>query len=106
MTGEKLSESAYNRILCMVNSTDGFEIAETDLKLRGPGDLEGKQQSGFTFDLKMANLSRDGQLLQYVKDIATEILEKDPELTESENHVLAVQLKEQNKGKIDFSKIS
>ncbi len=106
MTGEKLSENAYNRILCMVNSTDGFEIAETDLKLRGPGDLEGKQQSGFTFDLKMANLSRDGQLLQYVKDIATDILEKDPELTESENHVLAVQLKEQNKGKIDFSKIS
>ncbi|MDD2635540.1 MAG: ATP-dependent DNA helicase RecG [Bacteroidales bacterium] len=106
MTGEKLSENAYNRILSMVNSTDGFEIAETDLKLRGPGDLEGKQQSGFTFDLKMANLSRDGQLLQYVKDIASQILEIDPELEKSENHVLAAQLKEQNKGKIDLSKIS
>ncbi|MDD4150652.1 MAG: ATP-dependent DNA helicase RecG [Bacteroidales bacterium] len=106
MTGENLGENAYNRILSMVNSTDGFEIAETDLKLRGPGDLEGKQQSGFTFDLKMANLSRDGQLLQYVKDIASEILEIDPELEKSENHVLAAQLKEQNKGKIDLSKIS
>jgi ATP-dependent DNA helicase RecG len=106
MTGETLSENAYNRILCMVNTTDGFEIAETDLKLRGPGDLEGKQQSGFTFDLKMANLSQDGQLLQYVKDIANQILETDPELQKPDNHVMAIQIREMNKNKIDFGKIS
>jgi ATP-dependent DNA helicase RecG len=106
MTGDKLSENAYHRISTMVNSSDGFEIAETDLKLRGPGDLEGKQQSGFTFDLKMANLSQDGQLIQYVKEIATHILNKDPELQISENQILKVMLFEMNKGKIQYGKIS
>jgi len=106
MTGEKLSENGYNRISTMVNSTDGFEIAETDLKLRGPGDLEGKQQSGFAFDLKMANLSQDGQLIQYVKEIADYILNKDPELKHHDNHILNFTLKELNKGKIHLGEIS
>ncbi len=106
MTGEKLSENAYNRIMTMVNTTDGFEIAETDLKLRGPGDLEGKQQSGFAFNLKMANLSQDGQLIQYVKDVAAEILDNDPKLEKETNYILSLNIKEMNKGKTDFGLIS
>ncbi len=106
MTAEKLSENAYNRIMTMVNSNDGFEIAETDLKLRGPGDLEGKQQSGFAFNLKMANLSQDGQLIQYVKDVAAIILEIDPQLSQNENLIFAINIKEMNKGKVDFGLIS
>lgn len=106
MTGDKLSENGYNRISTMVNSTDGFEIAETDLRLRGPGDMEGKQQSGFAFDLKMANLSQDGQLIQYVKDVAGDILEADPDLKDPNHQVLVNQLKEMNRGKINFGDIS
>lgn len=106
MTGDKLSENAYNRIMTMVNSNDGFEIAETDLRLRGPGDLEGKMQSGFTFNLKMANLSQDGQLVQYVKDVAAKILDEDQQLTKDENHVFSLNIKEMNKGKVDFGLIS
>ena len=106
MTGEKLSENAYNRIVTMVNSSDGFEIAETDLRLRGPGDMEGKQQSGFAIDLKMANLSQDGQLIQYVKDIASEILDEDIDLKMPNHHVMNLQLMEMNKNKINLGKIS
>ncbi len=106
MTGEKLSENAYNRIMTMVNSNDGFEIAETDLKLRGPGDLEGKQQSGFAFNLKMANLSQDGQLIQYVKDVSASILSVDPQLVKEEHHIMSLNIKEMNKGKVDFGLIS
>lgn len=106
MTGDKLSENAYNRIMTMVNTTDGFEIAETDLRLRGPGDLEGKQQSGFAFNLKMANLSQDGQLIQYVKDVAAEILDNDPQLEKETNYIFSLNIKEMNKGKTDFGLIS
>lgn len=106
MTADNLSENAYDRISTMVNSSDGFEIAEKDLKLRGPGSLEGKQQSGFTLDLKMANLSQDGQLIQYVKDIAEEILENDPELSNENNHVFKTYIKEMNKNFEDFGDIS
>ncbi len=106
MTGDKLSENGHHRISTMVNSTDGFEIAETDLRLRGPGDMEGKQQSGFTFDLKMANLSQDGQLIQYVKDVAGDILESDPDLKDPNHQILVNQLKEMNRGKINLGDIS
>lgn len=106
MTGDNLSENAYNRISTIVNSSDGFEIAETDLRLRGPGDMEGKQQSGFTLDLKMANLSQDGQIVQYVKDVAAAILKIDPQLTKEENHVFSVILQELKKGKVDLGLIS
>lgn len=62
----------------MVQTNDGFEIAEADLKLRGPGDLEGTQQSGVAFDLKIADIARDGQLLQFVREIAEHLLDADP----------------------------
>lgn len=106
MTGDKLSENGYHRIMTMVNTNDGFEIAEADLKLRGPGDIEGKQQSGFAYDLKMANLSQDGQLIQYVKDIAANLLNEDPELNSEKNLVLKNTLKELNRDKVDYGQIS
>ena len=70
VTNYKLTEDTRKRLEIMVRTNDGFEIAEADLKLRGPGDLEGTQQSGVAFDLKIADIARDGQLLQYVRAIA------------------------------------
>lgn len=78
VTGYKLTEETRKRIEIMVQTNDGFEIAEADLKLRGPGDLEGTQQSGVAFDLKIADIARDGQLLQYVREIAERLLDADP----------------------------
>jgi ATP-dependent DNA helicase RecG len=93
MSSEKLSKEAASRIEVMTRTCDGFEIAETDLQLRGPGDLEGTQQSGIPFDLKIANLGKDGQILEYVRNIATEILLSDPGLDSSNNVVLNDNLK-------------
>lgn len=78
VTDYKLSEDTRKRMEIMTASNDGFEIAEADLKLRGPGDMEGTQQSGIAFDLKIANLARDEQLLQYVRKVARDILDADP----------------------------
>ena len=80
MTSHKLSEDTRKRLEIMVRTNDGFEISEADLQLRGPGDMDGTQQSGIAFDLKIANIAKDGQILQLARDIATEVLEKDPEL--------------------------
>ncbi len=73
MTGYKLSEDAKKRIQTMVRTNDGFEIAEADLKLRGPGDIEGTQQSGIPFDLKIAHLGKDAQIIEYARDFALKI---------------------------------
>ena len=78
VTGYKLSEDTRKRIEIMVRSNDGFEIAEADLKLRGPGDLEGTQQSGIAFNLKIADLAHDGQLLQYAREEAQAVVDADP----------------------------
>jgi ATP-dependent DNA helicase RecG len=93
MSSDKLSKEASRRIEVMIRTNDGFEIAETDLQLRGPGDIEGTIQSGIPFDLRIANLSKDGQLIEYVRNIAENILEEDPELGESRNNVLKAELK-------------
>lgn len=106
MSGYKLSEDARKRLETMVKTNDGFEIAETDLKLRGPGDLEGTQQSGIPFDLKIAHLGKDGQILQYARDIATKIIDNDPYLTERENHILSRNLKRSVETKLDWGVIS
>ena len=90
----------------MVRTNDGFEIAEADLKLRGPGDLEGTQQSGIAFDLKIADIARDGQLLQYVREIAQNIVDNDPESTSSENQILWNQLKKLRKTNVNWASIS
>ena len=78
VTDYKLSEDTRKRMEIMTSSNDGFEIAEADLKLRGPGDMEGTQQSGIAFDLKIANLARDEQLLQYVREVARKVIDTDP----------------------------
>jgi ATP-dependent DNA helicase RecG len=106
MTSHKLTNEAKKRIEAMVNTNDGFEIAEVDLKLRGPGDIEGTQQSGIPFDLKKANLARDGRLLQHVRDIATQVLEDDPALIAPQNRILKEQLKKLKKTPTDWSIIS
>jgi ATP-dependent DNA helicase RecG len=92
MSSDKLSKEAAARIEVMIRTTDGFEIAETDLQLRGPGDLEGTQQSGIPFDLKIANLGKDGQIIEYVRNIATEILSLDPGLATEQNAILKKEL--------------
>lgn len=90
----------------MVRSNDGFEIAEADLKLRGPGDLEGTQQSGIAFDLKIADIARDGQLLQYVREIAEKIVEEDPAGQSPENEILWRQLKALRNTRVNWAAIS
>jgi len=93
MTSDKLAGEAAKRIEVMIRTTDGFEIAETDLQLRGPGDIEGTMQSGIPFDLKIANLGKDGQVIEYVRNIAEGILEKDPLLEDKNNLILKSELK-------------
>lgn len=102
----KLSNDTRKRLEIMVNSNNGFEIAEADLRLRGHGDLEGTQQSGEGLDLKIANLAADGQILQYARDIALEVLDKDPELLSEPNRILNERLKTLFFRKINWSMIS
>lgn len=106
MTSHKLSQETRKRLEIMVRTNDGFEISEADLQLRGPGDMEGTQQSGIAFDLKITNIAKDGQILQLARDIANEILDKDPELSLTENYVLNRQLQKIFKKKINWSLIS
>lgn len=101
----KLSAETRKRLEIMVATTDGFEIAEADLRLRGHGDLEGTQQSGERLDLKIANLAADGQILQYARDMATKILDDDPELTDPKNKLLADRLKSLFSRKINWGLI-
>jgi ATP-dependent DNA helicase RecG len=106
VTGFKLAEETKKRLDIMVRTNDGFEIAEADLKLRGPGDLEGTQQSGVAFDLKIADIARDGQLLQFVREIAQEIVDNDPSGVSSENEILWRRLKELRKTNVNWASIS
>ena len=106
MTSQKLTKQTPKRLEIMVRTNDGFEISEADLQLRGPGDMEGTQQSGIAFDLKIANIAKDGQILQLARDIANEILDKDPELSLTENYVLNRQLQKIFTKKINWSLIS
>lgn len=102
----KLSNDTRKRLEIMVNSNNGFEIAEADLRLRGHGDLEGTQQSGEGLDLKIANLAADGQILQYARDIALEVLDKDPKLLSEPNRILNERLKTLFARKINWGMIS
>lgn len=106
VTKYKISEDTRKRVQIMVDSTDGFEIAEQDLKLRGPGDLEGTQQSGMAFDLKIANLAKDGQILTIARTTAQEVIDNDPEETNPQNTVLWRRLKELRKTNINWGAIS
>ena len=102
----KLSNATRKRLEIMVNSNDGFRIAEEDLRLRGHGDLEGTRQSGEGIDLKIANLATDGQILQYARELAQEVLDKDPDLMSETHRILNERLKTLFAKKKDWSLIS
>jgi ATP-dependent DNA helicase RecG len=106
MSSDKLSRDAAKRIEVMISTSDGFEIAETDLQLRGPGDIEGTSQSGIPFDLKIADLGKDGQLIEYVRHIAEDILVSDPLLENNQNVVFRTELKRLFSQKQSWSNIS
>jgi ATP-dependent DNA helicase RecG len=105
MSSFKLTKEARLRIETMVKTTNGFEIAEVDMKIRGPGDMHGTQQSG-VLDLQLADIIRDEKILKYARNLATEILENDPLLQQAQNTVLAKRLQQLQKHKYDWSKIS
>ena len=106
VTGHKMTEDTRKRIDIMCDTNDGFRIAEADLKLRGPGDLEGTQQSGMAFDLKIANITRDGQLLQLARDEAQRIIDDDPTCNSERNKLMWERLQELRKTNINWSAIS
>lgn len=106
VTGYKLSEETRKRINIMCDTNDGFRIAEADLKLRGPGDLEGTQQSGMAFDLKIANIARDGQLVQLARTEAQAIIDADPQCEHPQNSLLWNRLQELKKTHINWAAIS
>ncbi|MBR2238327.1 MAG: ATP-dependent DNA helicase RecG [Prevotella sp.] len=106
VTNYKLSEVTRKRIDIMCETNDGFRIAEADLKLRGPGDLEGTQQSGMAFDLKIADIARDCQLVQMARDEAQRIVDEDPTCTSQKYEILWSRLKQLHKTNINWSAIS
>lgn len=105
MTSHKLSNEARQRIKTMTDTNDGFEIAEADMKLRGPGDMEGTMQSGFPFALKIAHLGKDSQILEYARQQAIEILDNDPLLEKPGNNILYRQLRKLNPEIENWSRI-
>ena len=104
MTGYKLGQDSRLRMETMVRTNDGFEISEVDLKLRGPGDIEGTQQSG-VLDLKLANLAQDGQILQLARQAAQSILDEDVNFELEKNKVFENELFLLQKNKPNWSKI-
>lgn len=105
MSSYELSAEARKRISTMVRTSDGFEIAETDLQLRGPGDLQGTQQSGI-MDLRIADIVKDEKILKYARNVASEIISKDPALLKRENDILAHHLRNMDKKQQNWGLIS
>ncbi|MBV5281772.1 MAG: ATP-dependent DNA helicase RecG [Paludibacter sp.] len=106
LTGYKLASDTRKRMEIMVRTNDGFEISEADLQIRGPGDLEGTQQSGLPFELKIANLAQDGKMLEIARNAAIEILENDPQLEKPENRILVNQLRKLKTNTLNWGSIS
>ncbi len=106
LTDYKLGVDTRKRMEIMVRTNDGFEISEADLRLRGPGDLEGTQQSGMPFELKIANLAQDGRMLEIARNAAMEILEDDMKLDKTENRVMAAQLRKLKTNTLNWGSIS
>ncbi len=104
MSSNKITAYARQRLATMVETTDGFKIAEADLRLRGPGDIEGTQQSGI-LDLKLADIVRDEKILLFARKMAEEIIAADPELSSDENHRLSLRLREIHTAKINLGKV-
>ena len=106
MTKYNLSKESRHRIELMCKTENGFVLAEEDMKMRGPGDLEGTQQSGLPIDLSIASLATDGLLLEEARQCAAEVLERDPSLTKDENFVLREELRKDKYDIKDYSNIS
>ncbi len=106
MSKYELSSDSRKRLQTMCDSTDGFVIAEADLNLRGPGDIDGLQQSGLPFDLKIANLASDGRILQAARYVARDLLDADPELSQPEHAILLTQLNRLQRSNINWGAIS
>lgn len=106
VTKYDLSKDTRRRIDIMTETNDGFEIAEADLRFRGPGDLEGTQQSGIAFNLKLANLARDGQIVQLARETASSILDADPTLSMPQNQVMVERMRHLKHEEMDWSNIS
>ena len=106
VTNHKLTKETSKRIDIMCETNDGFEIAEADLKLRGPGDLEGTQQSGIAFDLKIADIARDGQIVQMAREEAQKVIDNDPTCQKIEYKLLWDRLKALRKTNINWAAIS
>lgn len=106
MTGNKLSSDGRLRMKTMCATNDGFQIAEVDMKLRGPGDLQGTQQSGTPINLRLANLASDADLIEKARFAANHLLKEDPSLSSNENKCLLNFVSHQNRGKVNWSRIS
>ena len=106
MTGHKLSKESKHRIELMCATENGFELAEEDMKMRGPGDLEGTQQSGLPISLNIASLAKDGMILSAARNAAEAVLEMDPTLGQARNALLARELRKDKYQIRDYSKIS
>ena len=106
LTGVRLSSDTRKRMEIMTRTNDGFEISEADLQLRGPGDMEGTQQSGIPFELKIADLAKDGQMLGIARNMAWDILEEDPTLSFEKNRMMGFQLKKMKTNPVNWSAIS
>lgn len=106
VTGYELATETRKRIDIMCQTNDGFRIAEADLKLRGPGDLEGTQQSGIAFDLKIADIARDGQIVQLARDEAKKIIDDDPQCEKEQYSLFWKRLKELRNTNVNWSAIS
>ena len=105
MSSFKLTSDSREKLKTMVKTNNGFEIAEVDLKLRGPGDIEGTQQSGL-LNLRIANLAKDGIILQTARDIANDLLDRDPTLSSPQHHSLKLHLENIRKYSKIWSRIS
>jgi ATP-dependent DNA helicase RecG len=106
MSSPKITKDTRHRLEVMTETNDGFIIAEEDLKLRGPGDMEGTQQSGIAFSLHIANIATDGQILQLARDTAAEIIDSDPDLSLPSHRILSEHLKFLFKRQVNWSLIS
>lgn len=106
LTSVKLSNDGRQRMEVMTRTNNGFEISECDLKMRGPGDLEGTQQSGVSLNLKITNLATDGQIIQYAREVAGEVLKDDPDLLKPENLLLNRYLDRLAKESVNWGVIS
>ena len=106
MAPTKLSRDSRQRLELMTQTTDGFVIAEADMRMRGPGDIEGTMQSGIPFDLHIANLATDGQIIQMARNAAEKLLADDPDLSNPANAAFAEELRAVLDRTADWSRIS